>query len=123
MVAWEAKVEELCAKGEEEREGRAVPTLKKARQKVREKDDNICRPERSVMRMEDIVAKEAKVKEEVVDEVVEGEVEETAKDMVKEEVEEEVVEEKAVGAGHWLRAFLGAREAGPSTTCHETPPS
>ena len=69
-------------------------------------DDNISRLQWGVRRMEDIVAKEAWVKEEVVDKVVEVEVEETEED----EVEEKVVEEKTVGAEQWL--FWGAREAG-----------
>ena len=62
--------------------------------------------------MEEWVAREAKVKEEVVDEVVEVEVEEMVEEKVKEEVEEKVEEEKVTGAGQWLRAFWGDGAAG-----------
>ena len=62
--------------------------------------------------MEDIVAKEVKVKEEVVYEVVEMEVEETVEETPKKEVEEKVVEQKEVGAWQWRRVFLEAKEAG-----------
>ena len=99
MVAWEVQVAALCATGEEEREGWTVTNLEKAREKVQEKSENICQLERSVWWMQEIVAKEAKVKEEVVDEVVEVEVEETVEETVKEEVEEKLAEEKAVGTG------------------------
>ena len=102
----------LRAMREEEREAWAVPNLEKARERVKETDNNISRLEGSVKRMEDIVAKEAKVKEEVVDEVVEVEVEETVEETVKEEVGEKMVEEKVVGAGQWLTVFSGATEAG-----------
>ena len=96
------------ATGDEEWEGCAVANLKKAREKVKKKDDNISHMERSVRRMEDIVAKEANVKEEVVDEVLEVEVEET----MEEKVKEKVVEEKPVGAGQWLRIFFAGRRRG-----------
>ena len=79
---------------------------------MKEKEENILQLERSVTRMEGIVAAEAKVKEEVEDEVVEVEVEEMMEEFVKEKVEEKVVEEKAVGARQWLRGLLGTREAG-----------
>ena len=62
--------------------------------------------------MEEIVAKEAKVKEVVGDEVVEVKGEEMVEEKVKEEVEEKVVEERVVEAGQWLRVCLGARTAG-----------
>ena len=81
--------------------------------------------------MQEIVAKEAKVKEELVEEVVEVEVEETVEEKVKEEVEEKGVEEKvkeeveekgveekAAGAGKWLTVFRGAKEAG---SIHDPP--
>ena len=71
--------------------GLAVVCLGKAREKVKEKEENILQPKRSVKRMEVIVAGEAKVKQ---------------------EVEDEVVEEKAVGAGHWPRVLLGTRQSG-----------
>ena len=64
----------LRGQGEEEREGWPAALLQKARKNVRDKKDNIRRLERSVRWMEEIVANEAKVKEEVVDEVVEVEV-------------------------------------------------
>ena len=105
-------MEALRTQGEEEREGWAAANLEKARQKVRESDDNMCRLERSIWTMEDIVAKEAKVKDDVVDEVVEVEVEETVEEKVKKEVEEKAVEEKAVRVRQWLRVFWEAREAG-----------
>ena len=77
----------------------AVFSLGKAREKVKEKEEAIQQLDRSVRRMEGIVAAEAKVKEEEVeDEVVEVEVE--AEEMVEETVKEEVekvVEEKARG--------------------------
>ena len=63
VVAWEAKVDVLRAPGEGEREDLAAANLEKARQKVREKDNNVHQLERSVKQMEEIVAKEAKVKE------------------------------------------------------------
>ena len=111
-MAWEAKVNTLRAKGDEEREGWAAALLEKARQNVRDREDNIRQLERSVMQMEEILAKEANVKEEVVNEVVEVEVEETVEEKVKAGVEEKVVQEKAVGAGQWRRGFSGARTAG-----------
>ena len=115
MVGWEGKVDVLRAQGEVEREAPA-----KAREKVKEKENNILQLERSVRQLEGIVAAEAKVKEEVEDEVVEVEVAEMVEETVTEEVEEKVVEEKAVGAGHWLRVFLGSREAGAieDLPCH-----
>ena len=84
----------------------------KAREKVQAKAENIRQQEKSVRRTKAIVAKEAKVKEEVVDEVVEVEEEQTVEETVKEEVEEKVVEEKALGAGRWLRFFLGSEGGG-----------
>ena len=62
--------------------------------------------------MEEIVAREARVKQEVGDEVVEVEVEEMVQEKVEEEVEETVVEEKAVESGQWLRVFGRAKTAG-----------
>ena len=62
MVAWEAKVDALRAQGGEEREGWATALLEKARHKERDKEDNMRQVERSVRRMEEIVAKEPKVK-------------------------------------------------------------
>ena len=121
VAGWEAKVAELQAGGEGEREGWAAANLKKAGQKVREKEDTIQRLERSVRWMEECVVKEGKVKEEVEEEVVEVEVEETVggkvEGKVKEEVEgkvveEKVVEEKVAGAGQWLRGCLGSPTAG-----------
>ena len=112
VVAWEAKVDTLCAQGDAEQEAWAVACLGKAREKVKEKKHDIVQLERSIRRLEGIVASEAKVKEEVEDEVMEVEVEEMVEETVKEEVEEKVLEEKAVGAGQWLRGFLGTREAG-----------
>ena len=96
VVAWEAKVDALRAHREGGREGWAAANLEKARQKVREKDNNIRLLERSVRRMEEIVAKEANVKEEVVE--VEVEVEAMVEEEVKEEVMENV-EEKALELG------------------------
>ena len=80
----EAKVDALRAQGEEKREGWAAANLEKARQKVKmkEKEDNMCRPERRIGSMVEIVAKEAQVNKEVVDEVVEVEVEETVQDLI-----------------------------------------
>ena len=87
-------------------------SLGKAREKVEEKDEAIQQLDRSVQRMETIVAADAKVKEEEVEnEVVEAEAEEMVGETVKEEVEEKVVEEKAVVGGQWLRVFWGKRDA------------
>ena len=108
---WEGKVEELRAGGGGG-EGWAAANLEKARQKVRDKEDNVRQLERSVKRLEEWVAWEAKVTEEVVHEVVEVEVEEKVEEKVKEEVEEKVVEEKVTGAGEWLRGFLGGQAWG-----------
>ena len=66
---------------------------------MRDGEDNVRQLERSVKRLEEWVAREAKVKEEVVDEVVDVEVEEMVEEKVKEEVEEKVVEEKVMGEG------------------------
>ena len=90
-------MEALRAKGEGEREGWAAANLEKARQKVREKEDDIRQLGRSVRRIEEWVAREAKGKEEVKDEVGEVDVEEMVK--VKEEMVDKVVEEKVTGAG------------------------
>ena len=68
VVAWEAKVDALRAQGEEEGEDWAAALFEKVRQKVRDREDNIPELERRVKRMDEIVAKEAKVKDEVVDE-------------------------------------------------------
>ena len=57
---------------------------------MKEKEKDVLQLERSVRRLEAIVAAEAKVKE---------------------ETEQKVVEEKALGAGQWLSGFLGTREA------------
>ena len=69
--------------------------------------------------MEEIVAKEAKVKKEVRDEVAEVEVEA----MVEVKVDEKVVKENSVELGESLRVFGGGRRVGSSGTCHGTPPS
>ena len=37
--------------------------------------------------------------------------------------EEKVEEEMTVGAGQWLKLFLGPGRQGPSWTCHGTPRS
>ena len=95
VAGWEAKVAELRAAGEGEREGWAASNLEKARAKVREEEDNIQRLERSIRWMEECVAKEAKVKEELEEEVVEVGVEEA--------VEGKVVQERYRGAGQWVR--------------------
>ena len=41
VVGWEAKVADLPAGGEEDREGWAAANLEKARQRVRKREDNI----------------------------------------------------------------------------------
>ena len=113
MAQWEAKLEALRAKGEEERVAMAVFSLEKAREKVNEKEEAIQQLDRSVRRTERIVAAEAKVKgEEVEDKVVEVEVE--AEGMVEETMKEEV-------GGQWLSTFFGDER--PSRTCHGTRPS
>ena len=70
VVGWEAKVEALRAGGQGECEAWAATKLRKAWRKVRENKDNIWQLERSVKRMEELVAQEANVKEEVEEEVV-----------------------------------------------------
>ena len=104
MVAWEAKVDALRAKGDVEREAWAVICLGRSREKVKEKVENILQLERSVKRLGGIVAPEAKVKEVVEDEVVEVELEQRVEEMVK--------EGKATGARQWLRGFSGTIEVG-----------
>ena len=91
VVARQGKVEELRARREGERECWAAANLKNARQKVRDKEDNLGQLERSVWQLEEWVAWEAKVKE---------------------EVEEKMVEEKVTGSGDWLSGFCGVQAAG-----------
>ena len=73
----------------------------KERENLKEKEKDILQLERSVRRLEAIVAAEAKVKE---------------------ETEQKVVEEKAVGAGQWLSGFWVRGRRGPLRTCHGTRP-
>ena len=56
MVAWEAKVDTLGAQGKEECEGWVAVLLEKATHKVRDRKGNMRQLDRSVRRMEDIVA-------------------------------------------------------------------
>ena len=102
----ETKPVELRRIGDEERIAIAEHSLGKATEKVEEKEV-IRQRDRSVRRMESIVAAE-------VDEVVEVEVaaEEMVEETVKEEGEAKVVVETAVVGGDWLRFFLGSRDAG-----------
>ena len=96
----------------------AEDSLRKAQAKVGEKEEGIKAMDRSVRRMETVLAAAVeKVKEEEVEEVVEVEVEaeEMVKETVKEEVEAKVVVEPAVregGVSQWLRLLRGSREAG-----------
>ena len=64
----------LRAEWEGEREGWAAANLEKAQQKVRDRQDNVRQSERSVKRLGDWVAREAKVKEDVEEKVVEEKV-------------------------------------------------
>ena len=128
MVACEANVEELRAGGEGQREGWAAASLKKARQKVPDKEDNMRQLKRSVRRLEEWVAREAKVKEEVVDEVLEVEVEVEVEEMVEENVKEEVEERATAGGGGMAEYFferVGGRAAWaimdvPWNSAHQT---
>ena len=74
----------------------AEHSLGRAKEKVEEKEEAIVALNRSVRRMETILAAEVdKVKEEEVEEVLEVEVE--AEEMVEETVKEEVVAKVVVG--------------------------
>ena len=76
VAQWETKGVELRAMGDEERNAMAEHSLGRAQEKVEEKEEVIVALDRSVRRMETIVAAEVdKMKEEVVEEVVEVEME------------------------------------------------
>ena len=105
------KVEELRAGAEEEREGWAAANLERPRQKVRDKEDNVRQLERSVRRLVEWVAREAKVKEEVVNEVVKAGLEEMVEQKVKEEVEK-AVGRKVTRAGGVAKGFFGRSDGG-----------
>ena len=99
---WETNLTEVRAMGDEERILMADATLRKAKAKVAEKEEAIEALDRSVRRMEVVLARTMeKVKEEEVDEVVEVEVEaeEMEEGMVKEEVEAKVVVETPARGG------------------------
>ena len=114
---WETKLVDLRGMGDEELIRMPEHPLRKAKEKVEEKEEAIQQLDRSVRRMETILAAEVdKLKEEGVEEVVEVEVEaeEMVADTVKEEVEAKVVVETALGGGgvsQWLRYLLGSRDA------------
>ena len=104
VAQWETKLLELRRIGDEARIAMAEHSLGRAKEKVEEKEEEIVARNRSVRRMETIVAAEVdKVNEEEVEEVVEVEVEVEAQEMVEETVKEEVeakaVVETAVGGG------------------------
>ena len=88
--------------GDEDRIAMAEHSLRKAKEKVEEKEEAIVALDRSVRRMETILAAEVdKVKEEEVEEVVEVEVEAEAEEMVEETVKEEVVAKVVVETAVW----------------------
>ena len=112
---WEAKLVELRGMGDEDQIAMAEHSLGKAKEKVEEKEEAIVVLDRSVRRMETILAAEVdEVKEEEVEEVVEVEVEaeEVVEETVKEEVEAKVVVETAVGGGgeRVAEVFLGVED-------------
>ena len=118
---WETKLAKARATGDEERILMAEATLRKAKAKVVEKEGAIEALDRSVQRMEVVLARTVeKVNEEEVNEVVEVEVEaeEMEEGMVKEEGEAKVVvETPARGGGgggwsQWLRGLTGLRDVG-----------
>ena len=99
---WETKLVEVWRIGDEARIAMAEHSLGKAKGKVAEKEEPIVALDRSVRRMETILAADVDtVREEEVEEVVEVEVEaeEMEEETVKEEVEANVVVETAVGGG------------------------
>ena len=96
--------------GDEESIRMAEDTVRKAKAKVAEKEEAIEALDRSVRRMELVLARTVeKVKEEEVLEVVEVEVEakEMEEGMVKEEVEAKVVVEMPAGGGGGGNRSLG----------------
>ena len=96
----------------------AEGTLRKAKEKVTEKEEAIEALDRGVQWMQrELAAVVERVKEEEVDEVVEVdvEVEEMEEGIVKEEVEEKVVVETPAGGGgvsQWLRGNDGVEGCG-----------
>ena len=97
---WETKLVELRGMGDEDRIAMAEHSLRKAKEKVEEKEEAIAALDRSVPRMETILAAE-------VDKVKEVEVEAGAmvEETVKEEVEAKVVK-TAVGGGERVAGFF-----------------
>ena len=114
---WETKVVEVRGIGDEERTRMVEDSLRKAKAKELEKEEWIEALDRSVWRMEMVLAAAVdKVKEEEVEEVLEVEVEpeEMVEETVKEDVEAKVVVETPVGGGvsQLLRLLMGSRDAG-----------
>ena len=111
------KAAEVPGIGDEERIRMAEDSLRKAKAKVVEKEEGIEALDRSVRRMETVLAAAVdKVKEEEVEDVVEGDVEpeEMVEDTVKEEVKAKVVVEMPApggggggGVSQWLRLLMG----------------
>ena len=116
---WENKLASLRVAGDADRIRMAEANLRKAKEKVAEKEEAIEGFDRAVRRSErEFAAVVARVKEEGVDQVVELDVE-------AEEMEEEIVKEKeeanvvvatpARGGGglsQWLRGMIRLRDAG-----------
>ena len=110
---WETKLAKVRAMGDEERIRMAEDTLRKAKAKLTEKEEAIEALDRSVRRMELVLAGTVeKEKEEEVDEVVEVDVEpeQMEEGTVKDEVEAKVVETPAGGGGEPMAQGVDAVE-------------
>ena len=99
---WQTKLAALWAGGDADRIGMAEATLRKAKEKVAEKEEAIEALHRGMRWTErQLAAVVARVKEEEVDEVVEVdlEAEEMEEEIVKEEAKAKVAEETPAGGG------------------------